>query len=197
VTGQKAGFAAAAEEGGPHIATSPSETLLRAARRRDPEAFVRLIAPERARLESLAYRLLSDSAAIADVMQEVYLSDYRALPRYRGDSKLSTWLYRITYNACLKHEARSPRKLTEELQHGEPLPDPSPNVVERLDLASALAALPIEQRALVLMVDRDGFSYRTAALALGIPVGTVSSRLSAARATLRRKLAPEEESGGG
>ena len=67
-------------------------------------------------------------------------------------------------------------------------------VSERLDLATALAELPVEQRALVLMVDRDGFDYRTAADALSIPLGTVSSRLAAARARLRRALSSEEAS---
>ena len=61
-------------------------------------------------------------------------------------------------------------------------------MAERLDLAAALAALPIEQRALVLMVDRDGFDYQAAAEALWVPLGTVSSRLAAARAKLRRAL---------
>ena len=68
-------------------------------------------------------------------------------------------------------------------------------MAERLDLAAALAELPIEQRALVLMIDRDGFDYRAAAEALSIPLGTVSSRLAAARAKLRDALAPDQERG--
>jgi RNA polymerase sigma-70 factor (ECF subfamily) len=71
---------------------------------------------------------------------------------------------------------------------GRDHPDHAGAVAQRLDLAAALAELPIEQRALVLMVDRDGFDYQAAAEALGVPLGTVSSRLSAARAKLRRAL---------
>ena len=67
--------------------------------------------------------------------------------------------------------------------------------VRRLDLEAALVELPIEQRALVLMIDRDGFDYRAAATALSIPLGTVSSRLAAARAKLRDALAPDHERG--
>ncbi len=66
-------------------------------------------------------------------------------------------------------------------------------MAERLDLAAALAELPIEQRALVLMIDRDGFDYRAAAEALSIPLGTVSSRLAAARAKLREALSPDQK----
>ena len=169
-------------------AQESQDALLGAARRGDPDAFMALLAPERPRLESLAYRLLDDSADVADVLQEVYLSAYRALPKYRGDARLATWLYRITYNACLAHQARRPEIAETEPDAGPDHPDHAGAVAQRLDLAAALAELPIEQRALVLMVDRDGFDYQAAAEALGVPLGTVSSRLSAARAKLRRAL---------
>jgi RNA polymerase sigma-70 factor (ECF subfamily) len=172
-----------------------ADALLRAARRGDPDAFMKLLAPERSRLESLAYRLLDDGADVADVLQDAYLSAYRALPKYRGDARLATWLYRITYNACLRHQARRPETAEAEANQGPPSPDHAASVAARLDLAAALAELPIEQRALVLMVDRDGFDYRAAAEALSIPLGTVSSRLAAARARLRGALSPEQEGG--
>lgn len=176
------------------MAPSPesADALLRAARRGDPDAFMKLLTPERPRLESLAYRLVDDGGEVADVLQEVYLSAYRGLPRYRGDSRLSTWLYRITYNACLAHQARRHEIVESESSDGPASPDHAGAVAQRLDLAAALARLPIEQRALVLMVDRDGFDYRAAAEALSIPLGTVSSRLAAARTKLRRALAPDQ-----
>ena len=173
----------------------PADAMLRAARKGDPDAFMRLLAPERTRLESLAYRLLVDRGEVADVLQEVYLSAYRALPKYRGDSRLATWLYRITYNACLAQRARRPEIAETQLEAGPASPDHAGAVARRLDLAAALAELPIEQRALVLMIDRDGFDYRAAAAALSIPLGTVSSRLAAARAKLRGVLAPDQERG--
>lgn len=176
-------------------ADQEADALLRAARKGDPDAFVRLLAPERARLESLSYRLLDDVADVADVLQEVYLSAYRALPKYRGDARLGTWLYRITYNACLRHQARRPETTDAASEQGRSHPDHAGSVAARLDLAAALAELPIEQRALVLMVDRDGFDYRAAAEALSIPLGTVSSRLAAARAKLRGALSPDQERG--
>jgi RNA polymerase sigma-70 factor (ECF subfamily) len=171
------------------------DALLEAARRGDADAFLRLLAPARPRLESLAYRLLDDQADIADVLQDVYLSAYRALPGYRGDARLATWLYRITYNACLRHQARRPDAAAFAAGEERPAPDHAGAVAVRLDLAAALADLPIEQRALVLMVDRDGFDYSAAAEALSIPLGTVSSRLASARAKLRRALSPGAEGG--
>jgi RNA polymerase sigma-70 factor, ECF subfamily len=173
----------------------PADALLHAASRGDSDAFMKLLEPERTRLESLAYRLLDDRADVADVLQEVYLSAYRSLPKYRGDARLGTWLYRIAYNACLRQRARRPDAADVEADEERPSPDHAASVAARLDLAAALADLPIEQRALVLMVDRDGFDYRAAAEALSIPLGTVSSRLASARAKLRDALAPDQERG--
>jgi RNA polymerase sigma-70 factor, ECF subfamily len=191
----EAGLAEAVQVAVTAPGSEQADALLRAARRGDPDAFMELLAPERSRLESLAGQLLGDRADVADVLQEVYLSAYRALPKYRGDSRLATWLYRITYNACLRHQARLPKTVDADAEQGTPAPDHAASVAERLDLAAALAELPIEQRALVLMVDRDGFDYRAAAEALSIPLGTVSSRLAAARAKLRDALAPDQERG--
>lgn len=194
--GEAGAAEAAVQVGAMAPGSEQADVLLRAARRGDPDAFMELLAPERSHLESLARQLLGDRADVADVLQEVYLSAYRALPKYRGDSRLATWLYRITYNACLRHQARRPETGGADAAEGPPSPDHAASVVARLDLAAALAELPIEQRALVLMIDRDGFGYRAAADALSIPLGTVSSRLAAARAKLRDALAPDEEGGG-
>lgn len=171
------------------------EALLRSARRGDPDAFMRLMAPERARLESLAYRLLGEASEVPDLLQEVYLAAYRGLPGYRGDARLATWLYRIAYNACLAQRARRPEVVARPDEVGASQPDHAAAVARGLDLAEALAALPLEQRALVLLVDRDGFDYRAAAEALSIPLGTVSSRLAAARAKLRAALSSSREGG--
>lgn len=183
----------------PALQCAPDEAqdaLLRSARRGDPEAFMRLMAPERARLESLAYRLLGDASEIPDVLQEVYLAAFRGLPGYRGDARLATWLYRIAYNACLAQRSRRPEVAERPDGAGPSQPDHADAVAVGLDLAGALAALPLEQRALVLLVDRDGFDYRAAAEALSIPLGTVSSRLAAARAKLRAALSSSREGGG-
>lgn len=142
-------------------------------------------------LRALAYRLLGDRDRMDDALQEAYLKAYRALPGFRGESSPGTWLYRIAYNACLDELARS--RPVVSLESVRERPDPRPTAAERFparrDLAVALAALPPEDRAAVILVDAHGFDYRGAGEVLGIPAGTVASRLHRARAALRRALA--------
>jgi RNA polymerase sigma-70 factor (ECF subfamily) len=147
-------------------------------------------------LRGLAYRLLGDRDTMDDVLQETYVSAFKALPRFRGDSDLATWLYRIAYNACLDELRR--RKTVVPLERVADRPDPAPGPAERTAtaqiLAQALAALAPDDRAAVLLVDAQGFDYAAAAEILGIPTGTVASRLNRARALLRRVLhVPGEE----
>jgi RNA polymerase sigma-70 factor (ECF subfamily) len=179
-----------------HIAPGPAEvapSIVDRARRGDQEAFAAVIRHYDRGLRSLAYRLLSDRDRMDDAMQEAYLKAFRALPRFRGDSKLGTWLYRITYNVCLDELARSNRGTHVPL---DDLPEPHDNgaaadevLSSRDALAAALAALPAEDRAAVLLVDADGFDYRAAGEVLGVPAGTIASRLNRARRVLRLALA--------
>ena len=150
---------------------------------------MKLLAPERPRLESLAYRLLDDGADVADVLQDVYLSAYRSLPKYRGDARLATWLYRITFNACLRFRARRPETADAEVDQERFSPDDAVSVALRLDLAAPRCRRPV---GLVLMINNNSFDS-TADEALAIPLGTVGSRLAAARAKLRAMLSPDQE----
>jgi RNA polymerase sigma-70 factor (ECF subfamily) len=143
-------------------------------------------------LRSLAFRLLGSQTLMEDVLQDAYVKAYRALPSFRGESSPGTWLYRITYNACLD-ELRRQRKVVElPLAHAAHRPDPRPEPGERFGLRSTLTAamddLPPAHRAAVLLVDGHGFDYAEAADVLGIPEGTLRSRLSRARARLRDAL---------
>ena len=172
-------------------------TILDRARRGDQEAFATLIRHYDPGLRALAYRLLGDRDRMDDALQEAYVKAFRALPRFRGQSRLGTWLYRIAYNACLDELGRSRRVVQFPLdgvtEPAQPGPDPGDVAALRGDLARALAALPVEERAAVLLVDAQGFDYRDAGRVLGVPEGTVASRLSRARAALRSALgdAPE------
>jgi RNA polymerase sigma-70 factor, ECF subfamily len=156
----------------------------------DQEAFAAVIRHYDPGLRALAYRLLGDRDLMDDVLQEAYVKAFRALPRFRGESRLGTWLYRIAYNACLDELRRSYR--TEEVPLEAEVPsragDPGDVAARSRDLAQALAALPSEERAAVLLVDAQGFDYRESARILGIPEGTVASRLNRARASLRIAL---------
>ena len=157
----------------------------------DEQAFAQLVREHDANLRALAYRLLGDRDRMDDALQEAYLRAYRALPRFRGDSSLATWLYRVTYNACLDELRNTPQVVA--LDSVRERADPRPGAAETIELADALAALPPPDRAAVLLVDAQGFDYRSAADVLGIPEGTIASRLSRARAHLRRYLGDQLE----
>jgi RNA polymerase sigma-70 factor, ECF subfamily len=183
----------------PGPAVEIGAALLDRARRGDQEAFAAVIRHYDPGLRTLAYRLLGDRDGMDDALQEAYVKAFRALPRFRGDSKLGTWLYRIAYNACLDELKRSHRVVQLPLEElagpGGSSADPGEAVAQRQDLAQALAALPPDERATVLLVDAQGFDYKDAASVLGVPAGTVASRLSRARAGLRRAMRQVQEGG--
>ena len=153
----------------------------------DADAFLSLVREFDLRHRRLAFRLLGDRDRMDDVLQEAYARAFRALPRFRGGASAGSWLYRIVYNACIdelrRSGARKEISLEEWRERGA-----APDVEQRLDLEAALAALPVDLRAVVLLVDADELSYDEAAEILGIPAGTVASRLSRARDALRGAL---------
>jgi RNA polymerase sigma-70 factor, ECF subfamily len=164
------------------------------ARRGDQRAFARLVRHYDDGLRALAYRLLGDRDRMDDALQEAYLRAFRALPSFRGDSSPGTWLYRIAYNACID-ELRRERQvvpLDSVRERADPRPGPADALPLRSALEDGLAALPPDDRAAVLLVDAQGFDYRSAAEILGVPEGTVASRLNRTRALLRRHLSDLE-----
>jgi RNA polymerase sigma-70 factor (ECF subfamily) len=161
----------------------------------EPAAFVDLVRRHDRGLRALAWRLLGDRDRMDDVLQEAYVKAYRALPRFRDDASVGTWLYRITYNACLDELRRRGRAvvvpLDDAVGRADPVGDVGERVVDARRVADALEALPPAHRAVVLLVDGEGFDYGAAAEVLGVPEGTVRSRLSRARARLRAELADD------
>ena len=170
--------------------------VLRRAKRGDRNAFVQLMDHYDRRLRSMAYRLLDDREASIEAMQDVYVKAFAGLPGFQERSSVGTWLYRITYTTCLDHLARRKQRVSVYADAEPPslglVRDPADDAALHADLAAALRSLSSDARAAVLMVDRDGYDYRTTAEALGIPMGTLASRLSSARAALRRALEGEE-----
>jgi RNA polymerase sigma-70 factor (ECF subfamily) len=154
----------------------------------DADAFVLLLREHDLRHRRLAFRLLGDRERMDDVLQEAYARAFRALPRFRGGAAIGTWLYRIVYNTCLDELRRSGARREVSLDEWRERGSAAAGVEERLDLEAALAALPVELRAVVLLVDADELSYDEAAEVLGIPAGTVASRLSRARDALKGAL---------
>jgi RNA polymerase sigma-70 factor (ECF subfamily) len=167
--------------------------VIAAAATGDREAFTAIIRTYEPRLRATAYHVLCDRELVDDALQDVFVAAFRALPGFRGDAALGTWLHRITYTTCaqyLRHASRQPKLVEIGLAKGDDatVADHTESVGDRDQLRKALTALTAEQRIVVLLVDRDGYDYRAAARLLGIPRGTVASRLNGARAQLRTAL---------
>jgi len=177
----------------PRRRTARDERLLDAARAGDHAAFTTLLRRHDDQMRALAWSILRDRAAMDDALQDAYLKAYRNLDRFRGESAFSTWLHRIVYRTCLDHVRR--RRPTEALAEVEPASPgrPERDVDDRLTLERALASLDPETAAALVLVDRDGHSYDEAGLVLGVPAGTVASRLHRGRRALRAVLDPEGE----
>jgi len=151
------------------------------------------------RLRALAYHLLGSRDAMDDVLQEVYLKAHSRLGSFRGDASLATWLYRITYTTCLD---RLRRQRWVRPAPPEELEDALPQVTTEHDsmllrdqLHRALRGLSPERCAAVLLVLRDGHSYAEASTILGVPAGTVASRVANGRKQLMRELSLSDTGG--
>jgi RNA polymerase sigma-70 factor (ECF subfamily) len=146
------------------------------------------------RLRAFAYSLMRDRDAMDDVLQEVYLKAYRALPGFRRESRLSTWLLRIAYTTCisqLRAAARRPlpdSELVEVREEAVSFEELVERMSARGQLAKALATLSVELRACLLLVCREGLTYEEAASVLDIAPGTVGWRLHEARRRLAGAL---------
>lgn len=160
----------------------------------DPDAFGELVRRHRDRLWGVALRTLGDREEAADAVQDALVSAYRAAHTFRGDSAVTTWLHRITVNACLDRARKAASRRTAPLDDTERLerllePHESAEApAERQDLhrqlLAALRTLPEEQRAALVLVDMQGYPVAEAAGILDVPTGTVKSRCARGRAKL-------------
>jgi RNA polymerase sigma-70 factor (ECF subfamily) len=162
----------------------------------DARAFEELVAIYQHRVYGVALRMLADAAEAEDVAQEVFVRAYRSVARFRGESRLMTWLYAITARLCLNRlgasERRRPRQGEEalvRLASAEPGPAARAARAElEQALERAIAELPADRRIVVVLRDLEGLSYEEIAESLDLEPGTVRSRLHRARADLRDKL---------
>jgi RNA polymerase sigma factor (sigma-70 family) len=169
--------------------------FVEAARRGDVESFNALVRLYEGRVYNLCYRMLGDADSAADAAQEAFLSAYRNLRAFRGGS-FRSWLLRIATNACYDTLRARKRRPSVSLDAGADdeddasplqLPDPSESPDETA-LRRELAALPEDQRAVLILSDIEGLSYEEIAVVTGANLGTVKSRLSRGRARLRDVL---------
>ncbi|MET8353498.1 RNA polymerase sigma factor SigM [Micromonospora sp. NPDC005206] len=169
--------------------------LLRAHASGDRDAFAELFHRHRDRLWAVALRTLGDREEAADALQDALLSAHRAAARFRGDSAVTTWLHRIVVNACLDRIRRRQAHPTVPLPDGNRAGDgsgtpgvepaaPAQDHDTALVVREALAALPVEQRAALVLVDLHGYPVAEVARILGVAEGTVKSRCARGRARL-------------
>jgi len=169
----------------------PEPETVRRARAGDPVAFEELVRAHQADVYRLAVHLVRDRQTAEDVTQEAFLHAYRSLRRFRGQSRFSTWLYRITRNCAVDAIRRRERqrRLAERAVEEHPEPDPS----LRAALSSALDGLPSELREGFVLIEVFGLSYREAAQIMGVLPGTLKSRMHRARHLLIQALEAGED----
>jgi RNA polymerase sigma-70 factor (ECF subfamily) len=151
------------------------------------ERFVREYSPC---VQRLLLYLTGHAPDAEDLTQETFLKAWQALPRFRGEASLSTWLRRIAY-----HEYRSWQRARKEhvwIEAVAEVPGLADQPEERLLLAEALGTLSPEHRDTFLLHHVEGLTLKEVAEVLQIPTGTVMSRLFSARQQLRRRLSAEE-----
>lgn len=172
--------------------TSEDSALIDAALTGDRMAFTALVQRYDDRMRGLAWQLLGNQSDMDDVLQDAYLKAYRSLGSFRRDAAFSSWLYRIVQTTCIdayRRRARRPQVSLEVVADPrDPVNDPATAVTDRDALRHALAALPEQQLAAVLLVDAEGFSYAEASELLDVAAGTIASRVNRARTTLRQTL---------
>jgi RNA polymerase sigma-70 factor, ECF subfamily len=183
-------------------------TLVQRCAARDEAACAELVSEHQRMVVQLATNLLGDRDEALDLSQEVFLRVFRTIQRFRGQSSLRTWIYRIAVNqARNRHRFWRRRHRNDQVSldahialHGE-----FPSVLglrpDRLfeqkelgaRLQEALDRLPFDQRTVIVLREIDGLSYDDIAYSLGVAIGTVKSRLTRARQALREDLRTERK----
>ncbi|MBZ5498436.1 MAG: sigma-70 family RNA polymerase sigma factor [Acidobacteriia bacterium] len=172
------------------------------------EAFEEIFKRYHSMVFSLTIRILGDREEALDVSQEVFFSVFRKLHRFRGESSLKTWIYRIAINRASnrcrwwnrlrrrgtvsldEHLSNDDsRTLSESLESAGNTPEEALLLQEkRLEIERSLQGLPVQQRVAVIMRDVEGLSYEEIAELLRISLGTVKSRIARGREELKRRL---------
>jgi RNA polymerase sigma-70 factor (ECF subfamily) len=155
----------------------------------DHSAFDELMRAHEDRVFGICLRMLRNREAALDVAQETFLTVFRKADRYKAEAAFSTWLYRVTVNACYDYLRRTKRRQAASLPEGfDPADpragDPLESAEVRPDIEAALDEIPEEFRAAVVLVDLQGLAIDQTADILGVPPGTVKSRVFRGRRQL-------------
>jgi RNA polymerase sigma-70 factor (ECF subfamily) len=184
------------------------EQLVERLKRRDEAAFNELVRAYEKRVFRLVLRMLGDRAEAEDVAQDVFITVFKSIDSFRGESKLSTWMFRVATNHCknrikyLDRRARGKKGELDELSEHDALESASMSssaMVARPDqqaeanqieaiVRAAISGLDEDQRALVVLRDVENLSYEEIQQITGLPEGTVKSRLHRARLQLAKAV---------
>ncbi len=154
----------------------------------DSEAFGEIFRRHKDRMWAVALRTTRDPELASDAVQDAFINAFRRADSFRGDSQVSTWLYRIVVNACLDRLRRS--RPTSDIADYDPVEprDYHRSVEVRIDVRAALEHLPEAQRMALVLVDMQGLSVSEAAQVLDVAEGTIKSRCSRGRSALAELL---------
>jgi RNA polymerase sigma-70 factor (ECF subfamily) len=177
-------------EAGRAAAPETDEQLLRAAGKGSAEAFGDLVERHADSLFRLAYRLVGNASDAEDVLQEAVMGAFEQAGRFRGHSTVKTWLTRIVMRQAARSHRRRARRATGSLPEGmahDGSGGPEATAL-RMDVTQALRKLTPDHREVVVLREFEGLSYAEMAETLGLPQGTVESRLHRARQELKELL---------
>ncbi|MBK8171508.1 MAG: sigma-70 family RNA polymerase sigma factor [Sandaracinaceae bacterium] len=184
------------------------EKLVERLRKRDEAAFTELMELYQVKVFHLLFRMLGDKEEARDVAQDVFYTVFKSIDSFRGDSKLSTWIYRVATNHCknrikyLGRRARGQKQEFNELSEQDSVESATMQTSSKIDrpdqvaegketesiVQRALSSLDEEHRTLVVMRDIEGMSYEEIQSITGLPEGTVKSRLHRARLALKEHV---------
>lgn len=184
-------------------------------KRQDEAAFNELVRMYQSRIYRLTYRMLGDAGEAEDLAQEVFVTVFKAIPRFREESKLSTWMYRVATNHCknrikfLQRRARGKKREFDEIADANQVASASMSTSSRLPrpdeltqgreleelVRLALAELRDEQRELIVLRDIEHHTYEEIQERTGLNLGTIKSRLHRARAILVERVKALQEGG--
>lgn len=207
-TGPRAVFGSVPLPGATGLAGVPSTAipaeeaeLVARARGGDQDAFAVLVRQHQRQVYALAMRMLHDEEEAVEATQEVFLAAWRYLPRFRGDARVGTWLYRITYRHCLKvaEQRRRDAQIRAELAGASARAEQPEMRLSQFHAQSAIGELadlvrteigklPPKYRAVLALRHLQDQSYEEMAAALRMPIGTVKTHLFRARAMLKQRL---------
>jgi RNA polymerase sigma-70 factor, ECF subfamily len=169
--------------------------------RRRTDEFEAAAMPHLSDIYRMAARLLGDGAKADDVVQDVYLQAWKSFDRFESGTNCRAWLFKILFHSVNHYRRKwlNVRMITgseETIEQTAVWCPPIPEHITDDEMLAALAEVPQDFRAVVLLIDVEEFSYKDASAILSVPIGTVMSRLSRGRKLLRERLAPVAQSYG-